>query len=284
MKNAKQKAASQIKNALEKLTVELEKGTSQQFKKFLAAMAKFHRYSWGNALLITLQRSDAKHVAGYRTWQKLGRQVKKGQKGILIMAPIVYRRRQANEREAKEEDERTVGLKAAYVFDVSQTDGKELPEPVTVEGDPRFYLERLKQFVQSHDIKLEYASLNSVEGFAGKGRIVVRQDLEPGEEFSTMVHELSHALLHVHDGVPEAKTVRETEAEAIAYIVCEAVGLQTNTASSDYIALCKGSKDTLAKSLQRIQETAGVIIDGLKDEDEGNAASMEPAQQYSVAA
>jgi len=287
MKNAKAKhvASSQIKRALEKLTAELENGTSEQFKEFLAAMADFHRYSWGNVLLITLQRSDAKHVAGYRTWQKLGRQVKKGEKGILIMAPIVYRRRKAKEQKAEENDDRTVGFKAAYVFDVSQTDGKELSEPVKVEGDPSSYLAKLKRSVQSQGIKLEYADMRSVEGFAQAGRIVLREGLEPGEEFSTLVHELSHSLLHQHDREKQpTKTVRETEAEAIAYIVCEAIGLETKTASSDYIALYEGKKDTLAESLQRIQQTASMIIEGITDKDKACLVHAEPVQQYSAAA
>ncbi len=83
----KQAAVRETETAMDKLMVELEGGTSDQLKAYLAAMAKFHRYSWGNVLLIASQRPDAKHVAGYRTWQKLGRQVKKGQKGILIGVP-----------------------------------------------------------------------------------------------------------------------------------------------------------------------------------------------------
>ena len=281
---SKQMAASQIKSALERLTAELEHGTSDQFKAYLTAMAKFRRYSWGNVLLVMSQRCDAEHVAGYRTWQKLGRQVRQGEKGILILAPIVYRSRQANDREVKEEDDKTVGFKAAYVFDVSQTDGEELPEPVKVKGDPSFHLERLKGFVQSQGINLEYARLNSVEGFAEAGRIVLRQGLEPAEEFSTLVHELSHSLLHQRDREKlPTKTVRETEAEATAYVVCEAIGLETRTASSDYIAAYKGQKDTLAKSLQRIQQTASEIIEGITVNDDECLQLAEPAQARAAA-
>ena len=281
---SRQTAASQIKTALDKLTEALEKGTSDQFKAYLAAMAKFRRYSWGNVLLIMSQRRDAKHVAGYRTWLKLGRQVRQGEKGIRILAPIVYRRRRADNDKAEETDEQTVAFKAAHVFDVSQTDGNELPEPVKVEGDPSFYLGMLKQFVQSLGIKLEYADLNQIEGFAEAGRIVLRQGLEPAEEFSTMVHELSHSLLHQRDREKQpARMVRETEAEATAYVVCEAIGLETRTASSDYIAAYKGQKDTLGKSLQRIQHTAREIIEGITSKDEECVPLFEAGQARAAA-
>ena len=286
MKKTKSKrtAASQIKMALDKLTTELEKGTSEQFKACLAAMAKFHRYSWSNVLLIMSQRNDARHVAGYRTWQKLGRQVKQGEKGIQILAPIVYRRSRADNGKAEETHEQAVAFKAAHVFDVSQTDGNELPEPVKVVGDPSLYLGRLRQFVQSQGIKLEYADLHQVEGFAETGRIVLRQGLEPAEEFSTMVHELSHSLLHQRDREKQpTRMVRETEAEATAYIVCEAIGLETRTASSDYIAAYKGQKDTLAKSLQRIQQTASEIIEGITAKDEECLPFVEAGQARAAA-
>jgi antirestriction protein ArdC len=131
----------QITNqAIEQLITALNEGRSETLTQYLAAIGRFHRYSLRNVMLIASQKPTATHVAGFHTWHKLGRFVKKGEKGILILAPIIRENEQQNETD---ESSTAVGFRAAYVFDISQTDGQELPAIGSVNGDPREYRERL---------------------------------------------------------------------------------------------------------------------------------------------
>ena len=117
------------REALEKLICDVEAGISETLKQYLTAMDRFHRYSVGNAILIQLQKPDATHVAGFRAWQRLDRHVKKGEHGIAIIAPVVWRRkaRPDDSDKDKDEDEILSTFKTAYVFDISQTEGKPRP-------------------------------------------------------------------------------------------------------------------------------------------------------------
>ena len=258
------KVSRMADKAMENLVEAVEKGKSSKMQAYLAMLGRFHRYSLGNVLLIASQRSGATRVAGYRTWKQLGRQVKKGEKGIRILAPIVIRKK---EETVSEDEDEVIAFKAACVFDVSQTEGKELPEFAKVKGRPGEALERLRELVAEQGIELEYSNrIGPAEGMSAGGKIVLRQDLEQGAEFSVLVHELAHEMLYQRDGRPENKTVRETEAEAVAFAVCQAVGLDTNSAASDYIQLYDGKKETLFASLARIKDTAGEIIGAVTGE------------------
>ena len=128
--------------AIEELSQALEAGHSEKLREYLGAMARFHRYSWHNVMLIASQRPDATHVAGFNTWKQLGRFVKKGAKGITILAPIARKKRQ---EETAEEGQNsvTVGFRAVHVFDQADTDGKPLCELASAEGDPSGYTEML---------------------------------------------------------------------------------------------------------------------------------------------
>jgi len=254
-------------DALTKLAAELERGPSDTMTNFLTAMSKFHRYSFGNIMLITLQRPSATHVAGFRTWKKFNRWVKKGEKGIVIMAPMTIRS-QSTETDTdggSDENRAFVRFKAVYVFDVAQTEGEPLPEPACVRGDPGELSGKLKAFVAAEGITLEYAAtLGGADGVSSSTKITLQQGLEPAHEFHVLVHELAHETLHHRDGEARPdKTVRETEAEAVAFVVSQAVGLDTNGAASDYIQLYRGNPETLAVSLTRIQQTAARIIEAL---------------------
>jgi antirestriction protein ArdC len=252
--------------AFDQLIRDIEAGRSDTLQTYLKAMGRFHRYSLGNAILIQLQKADATHVAGFRAWLRLGRYVKKGEHGIAIMAPIVYRK-----AGSKEDDEEIVAtFKAAYVFDISQTEGKPLPEFARVRGNPGWLLERLKQFVRAKGIQLEHIELLRIaEGMSIGGTILLKANLSPADEFSVLVHELSHEILHYDPANrPNDRNVWEAEAEAVAYVVCQGIGLDVNTASSDYIQLYNGDKKTLMESLERIQRTAAEILDAVVTEDE----------------
>src|ERR1700730_10234685 len=134
------KAANQ---AIEQLVAALNQGRSESLTQYLAAIGRFHRYSLRNVMLIASQKPTATHVVAFHAWHKLGRFVRKGGKGILILAPIVRRKAEDDEHNETDESSTAVGFRAAYVFDISQTNDQDLPEIGSVNGDPRSYLERL---------------------------------------------------------------------------------------------------------------------------------------------
>lgn len=250
--------------ALNELTAALEAGQSDQLTRYLKVMGSFHHYSFSNVMLIIAQRPDATHVAGFQTWKSLDRYVKKGEKGIVIIAPMVLR----NTDDASGTPESVLRFRAVHVFDVSQTDGEPLPEVEKVSGDPGAHLDRLRTAIVSRGITLEVRDLGGAEGISSGGKIAVRPGLNPSEEFATLVHEFAHELLHqVDKSERPSKTVRETEAEAVAFVVSHAIGLSARTASADYIQLYAGSKDTLLASLDRVQRAASQILTALSDHE-----------------
>jgi len=254
-----------------KLLIEqLEAGHSEALTNYLTAMSRFHQYSFGNVLEIARQMPTATRVAGFWTWKNLGRSVKAGQKGIRILAPIVGFRRKKDEEADKDitkQNERVLlGFRNAYVFDVSQTDGLDLPEMREVSGDPGENMDRLAMFVQSKGIQLVYnPNIAPALGMSYGGRIAILPGQSKAETFATLVHETAHELLHKAERrTVTTKTVRETEAEAVAFVVGKAVGLVTGSASADYIQLYHGNASLLAESLEVIQQTASVILAALE--------------------
>ena len=253
------------------LIEQLEQGHSDGLTAYLTAMGRFHNYSFGNILEIARQRPDAQRVAGLYAWNQLGRKVRKGERGIRILAPVIGVRRK-KDAEA-EKDIRTqnqavlVGFRSAYVFDVSQTEGKELPalsERVT--GIVGEYRERLIDFIIAQGIQLEFKeSIAPALGMSYGGRIAVLPGQGEAEEFSTLVHELSHEMLHKAERrTATTKSVRETEAEAIAFVVGKTIGLDTGRASADYIHLYHGNAALLTESLEVIQKTSAVMLSALE--------------------
>jgi antirestriction protein ArdC len=249
-------------DALGRLMAALEAGQSETLKNYLRVMARFHRYSWGNCLLIYSQRPDATHVAGFHGWLKLNRHVRKGEKGIVILAPMVGRKKKSGDDLAEDEQTRVFGFRAAHVFDVSQTEGEPLPEFATIKGHPGEALDHLKAFVASKGIALDYSDhIKPARGVSCGGKIVLLPGMPAAEEFAVLVHEIAHELLHRGERSHEAShTVRETEAEAVAFVVSTAIGLDTNTSSSDYIQLHRGDKATLAESLGCVQQVAAEML------------------------
>ena len=127
-------------SSLTELTEQLEAGNTARLDAYLTAMSRFHQYSVGNLMLILAQRPDATQVAGFHTWRSLGRAVKRGEKGILIVAPMVLRTQRAEDVPARGDDggeqRPRLAFRAVHVFDVSQTEGDPLPEPARAGGDP----------------------------------------------------------------------------------------------------------------------------------------------------
>ncbi|MBV9156352.1 MAG: DUF1738 domain-containing protein [Acidobacteriaceae bacterium] len=270
-----QNATSEIvSKSLATLAEALEAGNSAALTAYLSVMARFHRYSWANCLLIAVQRPNATHVAGFRAWLGLGRHVRKGEKGIAILAPIITKCKWDKKDEQHRDNSSTaeavehlVGFRSAYVFDISQTHGEDLPEFATVRGEPNEYLQRLKAFVASHAIMLDYdAAIAPAKGVSLGGRIALLPNQPAAQEFSTLVHELAHEKLHrTERRIETTKTIRETEAEAVAFVVCHGIGLDTNSAAADYIKLYNGNRATLCASLHFIQSTAAEILTALQN-------------------
>lgn len=275
---------------LKALTDQLEQGVSDifqsgQYAAYLTAMSKFHHYSFGNTMLIFMQCPNATHVAGYHDWRRnFGRQVKRGERGITILAPCPYRRREEVEETAPDGSTATtiqlvqrVGFRTVTVFDVSQTEGKPLSELVhKLTGDVADY-ERMTEVIcalSPYPINIEafpgaaYGCCNFVEQ-----RILVQPDMSQVQTIKTMIHEVSHAKLHapIEDGDGETppqrkrRFVREMEAESVAYVVCQHFGIDTADYSFGYVAGWSHGKNLsqLKASLELIRNTAAELIDGI---------------------
>jgi hypothetical protein len=281
--NKQQTAKEVIAANVQALIEQLEQGHSEALTAYLTAMGRFHTYSFGNILEIARQKPDATRVAGLYSWNQLGRKVKKGERGIRILAPMIGIRRKKDEE--AEKDIRTqnqavlVGFRAAYVFDVSQTEGAELPESSErVSGSAGEFRDRLVNFVIAQGIALEFKeSIAPALGMSYGGKIALLPGQSSAEEFSTLVHELAHEMLHKAERrTATTKTVRETEAEAVAFVVGKTIGLETGRASADYIHLYHGNAALLTESLEVIQKTSAVILAAIEDTATETADVPEP--------
>ncbi len=263
-------AKNLVDQALATLIEALEQGRSDALNAYLAVAGRFHKYSLRNQILIFSQNPDATRVAGFRAWKKLGRYVCKGQRGLMITVPIpIGSRKKAKTQDA---DETEIRFRAGYVFDVSQTEGDDLPELPTIEGDPAGFLDRLHQLAADKAIVVTQRDFDPIfeggcEGLSKGGAIDLRNGLTPAEEFSVLAHELGHELLHkTPKETRPPKNVRELEAEAVAHAVSAGIGLNGNGSSNDYIALYDGNADTFRQSLERIQSTARTILQAILPE------------------
>jgi hypothetical protein len=255
-----------VTRSFETLVAQLEAGQTDVLRQHLAVAARFHRYSWRNQLLIASQCPTATRVAGFHTWRQSGRWVRKGEHGIVIIAPIVRGSRARGVDPTDDEaDSRVAGYRAAYVFDVAQTEGADLPQLHTdASGDPGRWLPALEQTIRDAGVTLiDATDLGGAEGASTPGRIEILVRLAPSDRFCALVHEFAHELLHQRGDAPASKTVRETEAEAVAFIVGSAIGVTSSVSARDYIGLYDGNADTLRASLTRIQQTARAVLVGL---------------------
>ena len=290
---ADDRARKLAEDAFNRLVAELDQGKNEAFNNYLAAMGRFHRYSWGNVGLIAYQRPTATHVAGIHTWNRLGRIINDGEKGIMILAPIIKKEREVPQtpakpdelvvKQEKDAERRPVGFRTAFVFDLAQTHGKPLPEFAKTTGDPKQFTDKLRALVAKEGISLEYdKSIAPAQGVSFGGKIRLLPDMRPAEEFSVLAHELAHEMLHHSNAEARLpKTVVETQAEAVAYVVCSGVGLETNSAAADYIHLYNGDKKTLAESLSVIQETSSKILDQLLPEQRTSPFHEKPDRSLS---
>ncbi len=174
---------------------------SEAFQRYLQVQARFHRYSWHNSMLIAMQRPDATRVAGYRTWQSLGRQVCKGERGIMIFAPCPWKR-EVERGDGDTETEQGIYFRAVHVFDVGQTDGKDLPDVdvPTVDTASDDLLAKLRRVADQRGIAVSFAKLSGgLFGVSKGGTIDVDNGHATGQQAKTLAHELAHEALHKTD-------------------------------------------------------------------------------------
>ncbi len=239
---------------------------SQMFKAYLEVQAKFHRYSWCNSLLILSQRPEATRVAGYRAWQSLGRQVRKGEHGITIFAPCPWKR-EVERGDGETDTEQGIYFRAVHVFDVAQTDGDELPDMdvPTVDTAADDLLSDLLRVAEQRSIAVNFDELSGgLFGVSKGGSVDVDNRHATGQQAKTLAHELAHEALHKTDRTGLTRTVAELEAESVAYVVCTHAGLDVEVRASRYIALWDGDSKSLRASLERIANAARGIIDDVE--------------------
>ena len=276
---------------LHQITDKLEKGVkdvfqSDKYKQFLNVMAKFPRYSVNNTMLIMMQRPDAQLCQSFTGWKQMGRYVKKGEKGISILAPAPYKieREQtklddkgrpvfdADGEPVKEKVEVTIrAFKVVKTFDLSQTDGKELPTigPSELVGNIEGYPKLLQALQEISPVPVSFELIDGdAKGFyhLEDKKIVVQDGMSEVQTIKTLLHEMAHQKLHDKDNVPEAKDIsrngKEVEAESVAYVVCQHYGINTSDYSFSYVAGWSEGKETpeLKASLDKIRQTASEFI------------------------
>jgi antirestriction protein ArdC len=243
---------------------------SETFKQFLAMQARFHRYSWHNSILIATQRPDASQVAGYRTWQSMGRQVRKGEKGIAIIAPCPFKR-EVKKSESEAETVDGIFFRVVHVFDIAQTDGEELPtvDVPTVDAMADKLLADLCRVAVSRGIRVDFKPLSGgTFGVSKSGAIDIDNRHASGQQAKTLAHELAHEALHWKIDGPITRNIAELEAEAVAFVVCMHFGLDVEVRASRYIAVWQGDSKGLRASMDRIAKTARDIIDNVESGSE----------------
>lgn len=281
---------------VKEITDQLEQGIqdlfqSEKYMEWLKTMSKFHDYSLNNTLLIAFQKPDATLVAGYTAWQKeFGRQVMKGEKAIKILAPAPYKQKvemdkidpitqkpvlDAEGNPVKEVQEiKRPAFKVVNVFDVSQTDGKDIPSLGVNEltGDVQEYELFFEALKRTCPVAMEFEQIESgAKGYYHQleQRIAIQEGMSQIQTIKTAIHEMAHQRLHAispldetSEGVKQTRSSKEVEAESVAYTVCQHYGIETSDYSFAYVASWSHGKETpeLKSSLNTIRKTANEMI------------------------
>ena len=292
--------ANNIEKQLKEISERLEQGvkeifTSERYTEYLNIMSKFHNYSFNNTLLITMQKPEATLVAGYQAWQKkFNRHVKRGEKGIQIIAPAPIREKQEIEKIDPVTKEPVIGddgqpeteivemviprFRVTTVFDVSQTEGEPIAELEVPEltGSVQFYDTFMEALQNISPVPIRMMEIEGeAKGYYHQTEkyIAIQENMSNVQTMKTGVHEVSHALLHDREvmdaeGILKDRTTKEVEAESIAYIVCNHFGLDTSEYSFTYIASWCESKDmkALRASMDTIRKTSAEIIGNIEEQ------------------
>ncbi len=255
---------------------------SETWTRFLAFAQAFHRYSLGNLLLIFAQCPEATHVAGYRTWQSLNRQVRNGEHGIRIFGGRDVRETVENEQTGEEEEQRRVRFFPVSVFDMGQTEliDEEAGDPATIAqvltgDDPAGIYDAVADYLTSKGWTVEREQIpGAANGYTttdGTQRVVIDADLSPAQTAKTALHEAAHVLLHAeedHAEYVEHRGIKETEAESVAYIVAGILGLDTSAYSVGYVAGWSNcDSDTVKATAANVLRAAHTLADAITTTD-----------------
>jgi antirestriction protein ArdC len=278
MENKATELNTGIRRTIEQLANETDAARqSQLFRDYLRTSAAFWDYSWHNQMLIWRQKPDASFVGGYQTWLKCGRYVRKGEKGIAILAPMFCKDKREMADGSEQETQR-IWFKVVYVFDIAQTDGTPLPHLPTQSVGERGQemLNRLLRFAESLGIAVRFVERCALNGAAGTSRgreIEIRtSETDVPTQAATLAHEIAHSLLHwaadgkkitSRDGKEIDKQQRELEAEATAYVVCSYFGIQSP--SDFYLASYRVTPAMLLEAVETIAATVKTILGGCQE-------------------
>ena len=286
------KNQEKIKAALNRIEDCLETiNTDEDWLKFLSFQAQFYNYSFGNAMLIFSQNPNATYVKGYKAWNQLGRYVKKGSKGLAILAPCIRKVEVFKEPENKnlyhdEEAEKEIrkvvsGFRIAYVYDIADTDGDDSMLPVLVTGlagnseQEKEIYERLLNVISKEHCVQEVSGTASKGSFNLETKVIsIREDLEYLQKIKTLLHEYAHLLdfqMHPEDDI--SRNRRELIAESVAFIVSLRLGLDTSIYSMSYIKSWLKDKEELKIIADSVQKIAYTIITELAESSD-SAFSM----------
>ena len=289
------------KQKVQEITEKLEQGIkelfeSEKYKTYLNTMSKFHNYSFNNTMLIAMQKPDATLVAGFKAWQKnFDRHVKKGEKGIRILAPAPYKIKEEQEKLdpvtgeimlgkngmpiTEEVEIKIPAFRVVPVFDVSQTDGKELPDIGINElsGSVEDYEDFMQALTEVSPVPITYEDIDGhAKGYfhTTDHRIAIQEGMSQSQTVKTAIHEVAHAKLHDRERnqdivavLDKDRNTKEVEAESVAYTVCQHFGIDTSDYSFGYIAGWSSDRDIkeLKSSLDTIRKTASELITGIED-------------------
>ena len=316
------------KDRIKEITAGIEKGIqelfeSDRYRNYLTTMSRFHRYSLNNIMLIHAQRPDATLVAGFNKWKNsFGRHVKRGEKGIQILAPTPYKIKQEEQKldpdtklplldengePVTEEKEVTIPMfKVVSVFDVSQTDGRPLPQiSSTLTGDVAEYEVFLEALHRTSPVPISFQAMEpGMDGYFApkKQKIFLREGMSQVQTICAAVHEIAHSKLHDYEHMTEladdgetilvpgekSRNTEEVEAESVSYAVCQYFGIETAENSFGYIATWSQGKELkeLRASLETINKTSSELISGIEQhyreicKEKGiNLAADAPAQE-----
>ena len=265
---------------MKQIMKELEQGvmsvyTDDKYIQYLDTMSKFHDYSVNNIVLILMQNPEAKFVAGYKAWQKnFKRNVKKGEKAIRIIAPCPHKRKEHIVLADGTIDEKEIVWQtytSVCVFDVSQTEGEDLPSYGCdeLQGTVDEYKSLLGKIEKISPVAVNYETFDGeAKGFFDGDKVVVQEGMSELQTVKTLVHEVAHAMLHGKGGEYEKadRNTKEVQAESVAYTVCKMLGLQTDDYSFSYVAGWSKGKDAkeLTASMETIRKTANKIYEWVR--------------------
>lgn len=279
------KNQDKIKAALDRIEDGLAAiNSDENWLSYLCFQSKFYNYSFRNTMLIYLQNPQATYVKGYKAWNQLGRYVKKGSKGLSILAPCFRTKHDVGQEEEEKKCEKVIsGFRVTYVYDIADTDGSDEYLPVLVKGLTGNSEPQQKLYGRILEVISKEYQVTEVMGIAAKGsynretgKICVRGDLDYLQKIKTLLHEYAHAIdfkLHPESDVKHNQ--RELIAESVAYVVSENLGLDTGSYSISYINTWMGDKDGLKSIADTVQKISAQIINNLAESSDSAFSDSE---------